>query len=75
MESLCVELAYERRCIEIRLRSHDSEEHAPGMFEDVFDAKFNNEKRTPSQKRRKLQKSRVVAVLQNLSFFRNQVVN
>ena len=51
------------------------EEHAPGMLEDIFDAIFNNEKRTPSQKRRKLQKSRFVAVLQNLSFFGNQVVN
>lgn len=51
------------------------EEHAPGMFEDIFDAIFNNEKRTPSQKRRNLQKSRVVAVLHNLSFFRNQVLN
>ena len=50
------------------------EEHAPGMFEDFYDAIFNDEKRSPSEKRRKLQKSRVVAVLHNLSFFRNQVV-
>ena len=75
MESFCEELACERRFMEIRLRLQASEEHARGMFEDIFDAKFNNEKRTPSEKRRKLQKSRVVAVLQNLSFFRNQVVN
>ena len=33
------------------MRLQASEEHAPGMFEDIFDAKFNNEKRTPSQKK------------------------
>ena len=44
------------------------------MFEDIYDAIFNDEKRSPSEKRRKLQKSRVVAVLYNLSFFQNQVV-
>ena len=50
------------------------EEHAPGMFEDIYEAIFNDDKRSPSEKRRKLQKSRVVVVLHNLSFFRNQVV-
>ena len=50
------------------------EEHAPRMFEDIYDAIFNDEKPSPSEKRRKLQKSRVVAVLHNLLFFRNQVV-
>ena len=44
------------------------------MFEDIYDAIFNDKKQSPSEKRRKLQKSRVVAVLHNLSFFRNQVV-
>ena len=42
------------------------------MFEDIYDAIFNDEKQ---RKRRKLRKSRVVAVLHNLSFFRNQVVH
>ena len=37
------------------------EEHAPRMFEDIYDAIFNDEKQSPSEKRRKLQKSRVVA--------------
>ena len=50
------------------------EEHALRMFEDINDAIFNDEKPSPSEKRRKLQKSRVVAVLHNLRFFRNQVV-
>ena len=51
------------------------EEHAPGMFEDIYDAIFNDKKRSPKKKkRRKLKKSRVVAVLHNLGFFRNQVV-
>ena len=75
MESFCEELACKRRCMEIHLCLQASEEQAPGMFEDIFDAKFNKEKRTPSQKRRRLQKSRVVAVLLNSSFFRNRVVN
>ena len=50
------------------------EEHAPRMFEDIYDAIFNDEKQSPSEKRRNLRKSRVVAVLHNLSFVRNQVV-
>ncbi|XP_067022180.1 uncharacterized protein [Acropora muricata] len=37
------------------------EEHAPRIFEDIYDAIFNDEKQSPSEKRRKLQKSRVVA--------------
>ena len=37
------------------------EEHARRMFEDIYDAIFNDEKQSPSEKKRNLQKSRVVA--------------
>ena len=50
------------------------EEHSPGIFQDIYEAIFNDDKRTPSSKRRNLQRTRVVAVLHNLGFFRNQVV-
>ena len=50
------------------------DEHSPGMFEEIHEAIFNDDKREPSAKRRSLQRTRVVAVLHNLSFFRNQVV-
>jgi len=48
--------------------------HAPGLFEDIFSAIFNDEKEAPSRKRRHLQRIQVVAILHNLSFFRNQVL-
>ena len=47
--------------------------NAPGLFEDIFIAIYNEEKDTPSNKRTNLQRVRVVAILHNLSFFRNQV--
>ena len=47
------------------------DKHSPGMFEDMHEAIYNDDKRKPSMKRRNLQKSRVVAVLQNQSFFWN----
>ncbi|KAJ7394833.1 hypothetical protein OS493_000668 [Desmophyllum pertusum] len=46
--------------------------NAPGLFEDIFIAIYNEEKDTPSNKRTNLQRVRVVAILHNLSFFRNQ---
>ena len=46
------------------------EEHSPGIFQDIYEAIFNNDRRTPSSKRR----TRVVVIHHNLSFFRNQVV-
>lgn len=49
------------------------EVHAPGLFTDVYTAIYNDDKRKPSKKRESLQRSRVVALLHSLSFFRNQV--
>lgn len=49
------------------------DEHSPGLFEDIFHSIYNDEKDSPSTKRTNLQRIRVVAVLHNLSFFRNQV--
>lgn len=49
------------------------DEHSPGLFEDIFYSIYNDEKDSPSTKRTNLQRIRVVAVLHNLSFFRNQV--
>ena len=49
------------------------ESAAPGLFEDIFTAIYNDNKQAPSAKRTKLQRTRVVALLHNLSFFRNQV--
>ena len=49
------------------------ESAAPGLFDDIFTAIYNDDKQAPSSKRTKLQRSRVVALLHNLSFFRNQV--
>lgn len=49
------------------------DEHAPGLFGDIFHAIYNDEKESPSTKRMNLQRIRVVALLHNLSFFRNQV--
>lgn len=49
--------------------------HAPGLFEDIFRAIFNDEKERPTTKRSHIQRIRVVALLHNLSFFRNQVLH
>ena len=47
------------------------ESAAPGLFDDIFTAIYNDGKQAPSNKRTKLQRARVVALLH--SFFRNQV--
>ena len=47
--------------------------NAPGLFEDIFQAILNDDKQPPSIKRSNLQWIRVVSLLHNLSFFRNQV--
>jgi len=50
------------------------QEHAPGLFQDILHAIYNDEKETPSTKRTNLQRIRVVTLLvHNLSFFRSQV--
>ena len=47
--------------------------HAPGLFKEVYTAIFNDYKDVPSVKRVELQKIRRVALLHNLSFYQNQV--
>ena len=49
------------------------ESAALGLFDDIFTAIYNDDKQAPSNKRTKLQRARVVPLLHNLSFFRNQV--
>ena len=49
------------------------ESATPGLFDDIFSAMYNDDKQAPSAKRTKSQQTRVVALLHNLSFFRNQV--
>lgn len=49
------------------------DKHAPNLFEYIFHTIYNDEKDAPSTKRTGLQRIRVVALLHNLSFFRNQV--
>ena len=46
---------------------------AHGLFDDIFTAIYDDDKHTPSNKKTKLQWARVVALLHNLSFLRNQV--
>lgn len=50
-----------------------SDECAPGLFGEIYQAILNDEKEKPSLKRVALQKGRVVSMLHSLSFFRNQV--
>lgn len=47
--------------------------HAPGLFKQVYTAILNDSKKVPSVKRVELQKVRTVAILHNLCFFCNQV--
>lgn len=49
------------------------ESTAHGLFDDIFTAIYDDDKHTPSNKKTKLQWARVVALLHNLSFLRNQV--
>jgi len=47
--------------------------HAPGLFGQLYKSIVNDEKEKPSEKRLEMQKTRVVSMLHNLSFFHNQV--
>ena len=49
------------------------DQHAPGLFGQLYKSIVNDEKEKPSKKRLEIQKTRVVSMLHNLSFFRNQV--
>lgn len=48
--------------------------HAPGLFTQLYKSILNDEKEKPSKKRMDMQKMRVVSLLHNFSFFRNQVL-
>ena len=50
-----------------------SDKHAPGLFAQLYKSILNDSKEKPSKKRMKMQKTRVVSLLHNLTFFRNQV--
>ena len=47
--------------------------HAPGLFAQLYKSILNDDKEKLSKKRMEMQKTRVVSLLHNLSFFRNQV--
>ena len=49
------------------------DQHAPGLFGQLNKSIVNDEKEKPSKKHLKIQKTRVVSMLHNLSFFSNQV--
>ena len=49
------------------------ESAVPGLFDDIFAAIHNDDKQAPSNKRTKLQQARVVALLHDPRFFRNQI--
>ena len=49
------------------------DQHAPGLFGQLYKSIVNDDKDKPSKKRLEIQKTRVVSMLHNLSFFRNQV--
>jgi len=49
------------------------DQHAPGLFGLLYKSILNDEKDKPSKKRVEMQKTRVVSLLHNFSFFRNQV--
>lgn len=50
-----------------------SDKHAPGLFAQLYKSILNDDKEKPSKKRMEIQKTRVVSLLHNLSFFCNQV--
>ena len=50
MESFCEELACESRFMEIHPRSEASEEHAPGMFEDILMLNLTTKREPPDKK-------------------------
>ena len=49
------------------------DQHAPGLFGQLNKSILNDEKEKPSKKHLKIQKTRVVSMLHNFSFFCNQV--
>ena len=49
------------------------DQHAPGLFGQLNKSMVNDEKEKPFKKRLEIQKTRVVSMLHNLSFFCNQV--
>ena len=49
-----------------------SNKHAPGLFAQLYKSILNDDKEKPSKKRMEMQKTRVVSLLHNLSFFCNQ---
>ena len=49
------------------------DQHAPGLFGQLNKSIVNDEKEKPSKKHLKIQKTRVVSMLHNLSFFSNQI--
>ena len=49
------------------------DQHAPGLFGQLYKSIVNDNKRKPSKKRLEIQKTRVVSMLHNLSFFCNLV--
>ena len=50
-----------------------SNKHAPILFAQLYKSILNDDKEKPSKKRMEMQKTRVVSLLHNLSFFSNQV--
>jgi len=50
-----------------------SNKHAPGLFAQLYKSILNDEKEKPSTTSMEMQKTRVVSLLHNFSFFRNQV--
>lgn len=49
------------------------DQHAPGLFGHLYKSIVNDEKEKPSKKCLKIQNTRVVSMLHNLSFFCNHV--
>ena len=49
------------------------DQHAPGLFGQLYKCIVNDDKEKPSKKRLEIQKARVVSMLHNLSLFCNQV--
>ena len=47
--------------------------HAPGLFDEVYGSILNDTRKSPTKKRKELQRVRTVALMHSLSFYRNQV--
>ena len=50
-----------------------SNKHAPRLFAQLYKSILNDDKEKPSKKSVEIQKTKVVSLLHNLSFFCNQV--